>query len=334
MAKLLLFSLKNILEEKWNHFLRVALLVAIGTLFFYLIKENIDQNINNFKKENFIPNGSYIFHKFDKTLISTNELNDLQKLFDEYDYTVEKYSLYSLFSGIVRKEGLNWNFIGLGIDTKRNNEIINFDSNISLQDLQGVAISETLKEQLVQTDGDLKFFVISHDIETEKDEINSLSFPIETIFKDELNRPIVILPTEISDPLLESGLANRGILKLFSTERLPEIKKRMNEIGFKIIEVEKDFSYSKYIYIFFGLILIFSTLLAKSWERREWLATYYGWKRSQLFLLNFFESIFATLPIFILLSISALFLGVPILESSIVISSISTTYLFSQLLKS
>jgi hypothetical protein len=326
------FSFKNFSENIWHYTTRTALLTFVTLIFFIYFQQNLIEEEELFNKINFIPEKSLVFEKKDKSLISSDDLNQLETIFRQYENQIEKYTLYNIFSGFIKQNDVDWNFVGISINPKDIEYFFYFDSNISLQNLEnGIAISKTLQNRFADMSSPFQLYVLSKDFETNI--FSSLSLKAGAIYNENLNRPSIIIPTTFAEPLLQNGLANRGILKLNSERELSEIEYQLNQFGFKFIKFKRIEKTKTEVYALFLLILIFAVLLSKPVQKMSWLSIYYGWKRKKVYFLKVLESFFATLLLVSSLIPIALFFKIPFSIIIIYISIIAFVYFVSGVFK-
>jgi hypothetical protein len=285
-----------------------------------------------FEKENFLLKNSFIFQKKDQKLITSIELNKLETIFSKYENSVRAFSLYSMFSGFIERDKIDSHFTGMAIDISKAHHFFEIDLNSPIKNLDnGIAISEKLSKKFQNSNEKFRIFVLGKDFENM--EINSLSVSLTATFRDIFNREFILIPTNFAEPLLQNGLANRGVFQLSSLAELSEIEYQLSEFGFEVLKPEKTESFKPEVYILFLALVIFSILLPKRVQKMEWLSLYYNWSNKKVFFLKFFENLYPTLIFFTAILIVSFFLESSFLISFLYISLLSVVYFLAGIFK-
>lgn len=249
-----------------------------------------------------------------RSVIDLSTTEEIDKILGEYDSAIKGVSYRLELSGIVKNGDRESQFQGIGVDLKRDEEFIdkyieisNGDS-ISLKSQNAILISKTLSEKIeVEQNQSIELYVLNRDGEKmDYEVINSASLKVSGLFEERFeNRELIILPIRLAESILKTSEINMIVVDFYLTEDRVryenELEEKLNKFGFSIKKIENNLEREKidfgittlYIFIIlFVVVLAYRDVSILIERRRDDIRTLinYGWKDSQISLLNIKEA--------------------------------------------
>jgi ABC-type lipoprotein release transport system permease subunit len=271
-------------------------------------KYNDEKHIHN----SFMTKESIRLTKESRKSILNSEVSTIEEILGEYDALIKKSFLRVEFSGIAKFNELDHQFIGLGIDLKRDYETfqdyieIEKGDNLDAQSQNRILISSSIAEKLgVDLNDSLEIYVLNRYEESiDVDVINIASIKIRGIFQEAFNEgSTIFFPKRLAESILKSSNIDSITVEFYLQNDMKrvrdELENKLKPLGFKIetLEIEENEIIGTLAIIEIVLITLLIAVLSYRdnrllIEKRKPIFSSlinYGWKKSELLVLSFNE---------------------------------------------